>query len=65
MTTKKRLGRGLDALLGAPNTNATLDYKQETGDSLKKIPIDQLQRGQYQLNKISRYCAAHYYSSIA
>ena len=48
MTTKKRLGRGLDALLGAPNTNATLDYKQETGDSLKKIPIDQLQRGQYQ-----------------
>lgn len=48
MTTKKRLGRGLDALLGAANTNTTLDYKQETGTSLKKIPVDQLQRGQYQ-----------------
>ena len=48
MTTKKRLGRGLDALLGTANTNAALDYKQETVASLKKIPIDQLQRGQYQ-----------------
>lgn len=48
MTTKKRLGRGLDALLGTANTNAALDYKQETAASLKKIPIDQLQRGQYQ-----------------
>ena len=48
MTTKKRLGRGLDALLGAANKNATVDYKQDTEATLKKIPIDQLQRGQYQ-----------------
>jgi|TARA_B110000438_G_scaffold266952_1_gene281387 ParB family chromosome partitioning protein len=48
MTTKKRLGRGLDALLGAANKNATVDYKKDTEATLKKIPIDQLQRGQYQ-----------------
>ena len=48
MTTKKRLGRGLDALLGAANKNATVDYKKDTETTLKKVPIDQLQRGQYQ-----------------
>ncbi|MGE5240872.1 MAG: ParB/RepB/Spo0J family partition protein [Bacteroidota bacterium] len=43
MTTKKpqRLGRGLDALLGAYETPAVKD-------ELRQIPIDQLQRGKYQ-----------------
>ncbi len=43
MTTKKpqRLGRGLDALLGAYEAPAEKD-------ELRQIPIDQLQRGKYQ-----------------
>ena len=38
---KQRLGRGLDALLGAYETPAEKD-------ELRQIPIDQLQRGKYQ-----------------
>lgn len=41
-TKKKRLGRGLDALLG--ETAAVAD----TQDRLRHIPIDMLKRGQYQ-----------------
>ena len=47
MTKKKRLGRGLDALLSKPvtETPAVTGVKEET---LKSIPVDLLQRGQYQ-----------------
>ncbi len=41
-TKKKRLGRGLDALLGETAVAA------ETQDKLRQIPIDMLKRGQYQ-----------------
>ena len=47
MTKKKRLGRGLDALLSKP----VVDTPAVTGhevDRLQKIPVEQLQRGQYQ-----------------
>ena len=47
MTKKKRLGRGLDALLSKPitETPAVTGEKEET---LRSIPVDLLQRGQYQ-----------------
>ncbi len=47
MTKKKRLGRGLDALLSkAPaETPAATDNE---ADRLQKIPVELLQRGQYQ-----------------
>lgn len=56
MTKKKRLGRGLDALLSKPapapsadapagETAAPVDGGQ---DQLKKLPVELLQRGQYQ-----------------
>ncbi len=54
MTKKKRLGRGLDALLSKPAAAATAAAPQAVseaplpGDVLKKIPIEQLQRGEYQ-----------------
>ncbi len=48
MTTKKRLGRGLDALLGAVDQNTGTTKNQKTEATLRKVPIDQLQRGQYQ-----------------
>ena len=41
-TKKKRLGRGLDALLG--ETVVAPDRQ----DKLRQIPIDMLKRGQYQ-----------------
>lgn len=41
-TKKKRLGRGLDALLGETAVAA------ETQDKLRQIPVDMLKRGQYQ-----------------
>ena len=47
MTKKKRLGRGLDALLSKP----VADIPAVTGhevDSLRKIPVELLQRGEYQ-----------------
>ena len=50
MSPKKRLGRGLDALLTRPASSAaavTADSATE-GDQLKQIPVELLQRGQYQ-----------------
>ena len=47
MTKKKRLGRGLDALLSTPAAK-TPAVTGETVDTLRKIPVDLLQRGQYQ-----------------
>ena len=45
---KKRLGRGLDALLSKPVTeNAAISGHREDGP-LREIPLDLLQRGQYQ-----------------
>ena len=47
MTTKKRgLGRGLDALLGIGAEQ--LSVEEANGDELKSIPVDLIQRGQYQ-----------------
>ena len=51
MTPKKRLGRGLDALLTNPAASATVEAvptSAPAGDLLKKIPVELLQRGQYQ-----------------
>ena len=51
MPPKKRLGRGLDALLtkpmvavSRPDARAT----EESGDGFRNLPIEHLQRGQYQ-----------------
>lgn len=59
MTPKKRLGRGLDALLSKPTTksNSSTDSKSTSStasssgdglDLLKQLPVELLQRGQYQ-----------------
>ncbi len=50
MTPKKRLGRGLDALLSKPAVKPaeTADSGADAGDTLKQIPVELLQRGQYQ-----------------
>ena len=53
MTKKKRLGRGLDALLSKPATETAAtttepDSPRPADDSLRNIPVDLLQRGQYQ-----------------
>ena len=46
---KKRLGRGLDALLSRPAADdAPSDSGLASGDTLKEIPLELLQRGQYQ-----------------
>jgi ParB family chromosome partitioning protein len=47
---KKRLGRGLDALLSKPAAAAPEANSEEVspGDGLRTIPVDLLQRGQYQ-----------------
>ena len=47
MTRKKRLGRGLDALLSKPVAD-TAAVTGHAADSLLKIPVELLQRGQYQ-----------------
>lgn len=50
MSPKKRLGRGLDALLSKPAPRNT-ERPGETlasGDLLRKVPVELLQRGQYQ-----------------
>ncbi len=47
MTPKKRLGRGLDALLSKPVAEATV-VASEGEDALREIPVELLQRGQYQ-----------------
>lgn len=46
MTPKKRLGRGLDALLSQPRTVS--DTAAGGTDTLKQVPVERLQRGQYQ-----------------
>ena len=50
MTPKRRLGRGLDALLSKPaaESAAPSDTPPPGGDGLRDIPVDLLQRGQYQ-----------------
>jgi ParB family chromosome partitioning protein len=50
MSPKKRLGRGLDALLSKPATEpkAASTDSQKPQDGLRDIPVDLLQRGQYQ-----------------
>lgn len=47
MTKKKRLGRGLDVLLSKPLADSPSITGHEA-DSLRKIPIELLQRGAYQ-----------------
>ena len=49
MTPKKRLGRGLDALLSKPVAESTtVNASSDSEDSLREIPVELLQRGQYQ-----------------
>ncbi len=50
MTPKKRLGRGLDALLSRPaaQTAAATSDTANSGDTLRQLPVELLQRGQYQ-----------------
>jgi ParB family chromosome partitioning protein len=51
MTPKKRLGRGLDALLSKPAAKAaatSTDDQAASGDTLRQLPLELLQRGQYQ-----------------
>ena len=53
MSPKKRLGRGLDALLSKPVAESAAVSHDEPamagdGDALKEIPVELLQRGQYQ-----------------
>ena len=50
MTPKKRLGRGLDALLSKPvaETAAVTGGTHDADDGLRTIPLELLQRGQYQ-----------------
>ncbi len=45
---KKRLGRGLDALLSKPAVKPVAVSGDADTSGLKKIPLDLLQRGQYQ-----------------
>jgi ParB family chromosome partitioning protein len=47
MTKKKRLGRGLDALLSKP-VGETPAVTGHDADTLQNIPLELLQRGQYQ-----------------
>ena len=50
MTAKKRLGRGLDALLSKPASQTAAVTGETAGpeDTLKAIPLELLQRGRYQ-----------------
>jgi ParB family chromosome partitioning protein len=49
MTPKKRLGRGLDALLTKPIVSVSRPGAGKQGeDGLKNLPVEYLQRGQYQ-----------------
>ena len=45
---KKRLGRGLDALLSKPIAETSAVIGHDAADGLHQIPLDLLQRGQYQ-----------------
>ena len=47
MSGKKRgLGRGLDALLGIGAEQVAIE--EANGDQLKQVPLELIQRGQYQ-----------------
>jgi ParB family chromosome partitioning protein len=48
MSPKRRLGRGLDALLSKPVAETAAITGGHGDDGLKHIPLDLLQRGQYQ-----------------
>ena len=48
MTPKKRLGRGLDALLSKPVSESAAVTGIATAEGLREIPVELLQRGQYQ-----------------
>ena len=52
MSPKKRLGRGLDALLSKPMVAVSRPDSAEatasSNDGLKNLPVEHLQRGQYQ-----------------
>ena len=49
MTKKKRLGRGLDALLSKPvSETAAVTGAHDDAEGLLNVPVDLLQRGQYQ-----------------
>jgi ParB family chromosome partitioning protein len=48
MSPKRRLGRGLDALLSKPAAMTADASAAPNGESLRQIPVDLLQRGQYQ-----------------
>jgi ParB family chromosome partitioning protein len=48
MSPKKRLGRGLDALLSKPVAETHSVTGEPHADGLRELPIDLLQRGQYQ-----------------
>jgi len=48
MTPKKRLGRGLDALLSKPVAETAAVTGSTSADGLRHIPVELLQRGQYQ-----------------
>ncbi|MBM38561.1 MAG: chromosome partitioning protein ParB [Woeseia sp.] len=50
MSPKKRLGRGLDALLSKPMASVFKDNENATSsiDTLKNLPLEYMQRGQYQ-----------------
>jgi ParB family chromosome partitioning protein len=49
MSPKKRLGRGLDALLSKPMVAVSRPESAEAGnDTFKNLPVEHLQRGQYQ-----------------
>jgi ParB family transcriptional regulator, chromosome partitioning protein len=54
MTKKKRLGRGLDALLSKPSpapeagAGSSTAAADSNADNLRNIPIEHLQRGEYQ-----------------
>ena len=48
MTTKKRLGRGLDALLSGSREDKQISDSEKSNDTLKEIPLESLQRGRYQ-----------------
>jgi ParB family chromosome partitioning protein len=49
MSPKKRLGRGLDALLTKPMVAVSRpDSAEQSNDGFKNLPVEHLQRGQYQ-----------------
>jgi ParB family chromosome partitioning protein len=48
MSPKKRLGRGLDALLSKPVSETASVTGVSSAGGLREIPVEQLQRGQYQ-----------------